>query len=185
MNARVIITMDCNRKCVGCCNTYEPIMKKATYIESLDELLGYQNIMITGGEPALYPDFVEKFVDEMTGQQVDGRKIYLYSAKWTPMWNKLVTLGKIDGIHYTLHEPLIDGDLAGFEFMQVVAERAKKAGSKISFRSYIDPNIHCYDLKVNPMCWDRLEIKPWIDSGDCELPEDKLFILKMGVDTII
>jgi len=170
-------------------------MKNATYIESLSELEHYEHISLTGGEPMLYPEFTEKVVDALNAQDAMNRKIYLYTAKWDGMLNKLAKYGKVDGIHYTLHASteymedegrrLSASDQTGYRMIQKVAVLNKVSyKNDISFRSYIDPNIDD-SVAINPQAWDRLEIKPWIESGDCELPEDKLFILKNGVDTII
>ena len=148
-------------------------MKHAHHIDSLESLKLVDEIMISGGEPMLYPEFTEQVIRTLWEQGNPNRKIFLYTAFWNPMLNKLASEGLVQGIHYTLHDPLTNDDIRGFEFIQGVAVSLR---DKVSFRAYIDPNIKV-QIPVNPQAWSRLEIKPWIDSGECELPEDELFIL--------
>ena len=171
-SARLLITLDCNRKCKGCCNTYTAIIDEAIHIDSLDALQEVDEIMISGGEPMLYPEYTYDIIRRLWDQGNPNRKIYLYIALWNPMLARMVKEEMVNGIHYTLHTPLLDSDVTGFRLIQEVS----KYRGDISFRSYIDPNID-KEVVVNPSAWDRLEIKKWIDSGECELPENNLYIL--------
>lgn len=60
--ARVIVTFGCNRKCPGCCNSQLPEYRT---IHSDEELMKYQEIVITGGEPMLIPGKVLEFINSM------------------------------------------------------------------------------------------------------------------------
>ena len=78
--ARILITEKCNRSCSGCCNNYSKIMWEAKYIDSLTDLPPVlKEIMITGGEPMLFPNKTEKIIRELK-ERYSSSKIYLYSA---------------------------------------------------------------------------------------------------------
>lgn len=60
--ARVIVTLKCNRNCPGCCNTNLPEYRE---VHTDEELLDYEEIVITGGEPMLIPGKVLEFINRM------------------------------------------------------------------------------------------------------------------------
>ena len=69
MIARVIITRKCNRKCDGCCNNYPSLMSQIQPITNIWELnrKDVSEILITGGEPLLFPKEVSRLVTEIKG----------------------------------------------------------------------------------------------------------------------
>lgn len=170
--ARFLITMDCNRACKGCCNTYEPIMRHAVRIPTIEPLQGFDEIMITGGEPMLYPEMTKDIITRLWMQTNRPLKIFLYTATFHPMLKEIASM--VNGIHFTLHHPYTVQDAFGFQSFQDMALNPKF--DKCSFRCYIDPTIK-EEIRIRPNAWKRLEVKPWIESGDCELPENNLFIL--------
>ena len=163
--ARLIITLDCNRKCHYCCNTPE-MLASATHINDLSVFKDYDEICITGGEPMLYP---EKVIDiSNTLKRYNNNKIYLYTAHAIGL-PLVINRGSIDGIHYTLHNSVSASD---FAYVQALAHIEKG----VSFRAYILPG-HKDIILLDTSDWARLEIKPWIK--DCPLSENEtLFILE-------
>lgn len=74
--ARVIVTFRCNRKCPGCCNLNLPEYRK---VHTDEELMEYQEIVITGGEPMLIPGKTLEFINRMWDKGYRG-KMYLYTS---------------------------------------------------------------------------------------------------------
>lgn len=166
--ARLIITLDCNRKCHYCCNTPE-MLASATHIKDLSVLKDYDEICITGGEPLLYPDRVIEISKVLKTYK---NKIYLYTAASNNI-RRVINTGCIDGIHFTLHET---GSVVDFYDIQSVAESCDCYHNDISFRAFILKNVPYSNIFIAPNVWARLEIKSWVD--DCPLPENEtLFIL--------
>jgi organic radical activating enzyme len=98
--ARLIVTYDCNKNCDGCCNKnwkYAPARK----IQSLVELREFDEIMITGGEPMLYPEKLADLLTEL-GLKTDA-KLYLYTAYPYPESSFLILLSLLDGVTITIH----------------------------------------------------------------------------------
>lgn len=72
---RLLVTADCHNACVMCCNRQFNV-DKIPVVDRWD----YDEIMITGGEPFLYPNRLEKFckaIREVTAQMGLRPKIYL------------------------------------------------------------------------------------------------------------
>lgn len=96
---RLMITDRCERSCEGCCNkqfNYEDI----PYVKSFE---GYDEIMITGGEPMLEPALL-RVVISMVREHAPKAKLYLYTADvraTTRAWLKILDC---DGVCITLHE---------------------------------------------------------------------------------
>ena len=177
--ARVIITTHCLRDCPYCCNKYRSIIDNAITLHNVDQLdsLGFDRILITGGEPMLVPNRVIAIAQHFNKL---GKEVFLYTAMYRGELHTIVKLVK--GIHFTLHYPLRDmhsvepwayDDLDGFyRFQQMIS------GWMGSYRLYINPEIQS-TISIIPSLWSRVEVKPWIQEADCHLPpNEELFILK-------
>ena len=170
--ARLIITFDCNRNCLDCCNKTDPSVKSAEIINDLSALKDYNYICITGGEPMLNPKRTLKIIHRLKYDNSDVI-LYLYSA-WCNNECLLTTIDFIDGLHYTLHYPLEESDRDDFGTLQMQLEYFHFRHK--SFRLYIDNRIDKH-LTIYPNHWDKVEIKPWMK--ECMLPtNEKLFILE-------
>ena len=168
--ARLIITMDCPRKCPGCCNEY-PSMKALMQPVRLDQLAEYDEVMITGGEPMLYPERIKTVVAALRSQRKE-RSIFMYSALYRAEFWELLPL--LDGVHYTIHENPSIADIHGFDYFQM-GIRNNPHGS---YRLYIDQRVSL-PVIIQPNLWCRVEIKPWLDERDCPLPEgESLLVLQ-------
>ena len=175
--ARVMVTQVCNRKCSYCCNT-ETMMELAQ-AKTLDSIRGFDEVMITGGEPLLRPEDTEAILDVLIKNNPDA-KFYLYTA-WCPSGHIAVLkslLNKLDGIQYTLHTDSSDLDLERFGRIQNLIGTRRWGGypSPFSARLYIVPGMW-QSFELRPDYWDRIEKKPWVE--DCPLPEgETLFTLE-------
>lgn len=180
--ARLIITLDCNRKCHYCCNTPE-MLASATKIKDLSELDDYKEILITGGEPMLNPERTLAIVQHLNhlgkvywDKHKELRKIYLYTALAAddPGWLYSMLFSGLDGIHYTLHYNCTAHDrITGIE---VIEDLSKEFPTSKSFRLYMDSEVE-HQVTIIPQRWSRIQSFKFIE--DCPLPEnEKLFILE-------
>lgn len=175
--ARVMVTQVCNRSCTYCCNT-EAMMTLAQ-AKKLDEIRGFDEVMITGGEPLLKPEATEAILDVLRRNNPDA-SFYLYTA-WCPSGHNAVLesiLGKLDGIQYTLHTNSREMDIERFARMQILIGGRRWGGDAgpFSARLYIVPGMW-QSFELRPDYWDRIEKKPWVE--DCPLPEgETLFTLE-------
>lgn len=166
--ARVIVTWDCPRDCDLCCNKNLPAEAKPRRVA---DLKGYDQVLLTGGEPTLYPVRLLEIVRELRQQTpAEKQKVYLYTALYRPALGSLVEV--TDGVHYSLHHPLHPADLEGFyRFQRLIGAYPGK-----SFRLYIEPRIR-QAIEIVPSRWEKVEVKPWLDF--CPLPPDEeLFYLQ-------
>jgi len=165
--ARVIMTLKCNRDCKYCCNKNPNVLSQAKHIKSITELADYMVVVLTGGEPMLFPDRVIGLAQQAAKQ---GSVVYLYTAFYVP---EIITiLPLVKGLTYTLHAPLRKDDLARFyEFQRVISTRVG------SFRLSIDPEINQF-IEINPSVWIRVQVKQWLVGDKLHVPSSEdLFIL--------
>lgn len=177
--ARLIITLDCNRKCHYCCNTPE-MLASATKISDLSELQHYPEILITGGEPMLNPTRTLAIVQHLNqlgqiywNKHKKLRKIYLYTALALERgYLYSMLMYGVDGIHYTLHYNSSAKDVAlGIDNIEILS---KEFPNK-PFRLYMDSEVE-HQVTIIPQRWSRIQSFKFIE--DCPLPEnEKLFLL--------
>jgi len=172
--ARVMITQVCNRDCSYCCNTAE--MMAMSEVKKLDSIRGFDEVMITGGEPLLRPEATEAILDVLRRQNPDA-KFYLYTA-WCPRGHTDVMrsiLSKLDGIQYTLHTGSSEEDIERFARMEELVSRRRWGGPGEAFsaRLYIVPGMW-RRFNLQPDSWTRIEKKPWVEN--CPLPEGETLI---------
>lgn len=103
---RLLLFEECNRKCSGCCNNDLELKN----IQICTNYTPYRLVMLTGGEPMLYPDVVRSAIKEIREQS--NAKIYLYTAM-TDGLDEILPL--IDGLTLTLHVPQDKMNLKWFE----------------------------------------------------------------------
>ena len=99
MNLRLLITEECNRACAGCCNNDFDLKN----LPIVNMFKGYAKIIITGGEPMLYPNRVKQVIKEIRYQNPTA-KIIMYTAKSKRASSLVDMLELLDGITLTLHE---------------------------------------------------------------------------------
>lgn len=161
--ARILITEKCNRNCSGCCNSYERIMKSAQYINTLTELPNdLKEIMITGGEPMLFPHKTERITKELR-EQYPLSKIYLYSALYNENLENIIPL--LDGFQYTIHEGAIERDLDLLDNLQELIKTHRQEWQDKSFRLYIDDRVDL-PVRIFPNIWDRATISTWLTEEE-------------------
>ena len=105
--ARVIVTYDCPRHCENCCNEHIGNVPEVKF----ENLLKYEELVITGGEPMLLAPRVVEMIHRLRANGYTG-KIWLYtSCIKTARWADREVLKEVDGITYTLHHRPSQNDL--------------------------------------------------------------------------
>jgi pyruvate formate-lyase activating enzyme-like uncharacterized protein len=170
MKARVLVTLDCNRNCDGCCNKGDVFKYKT--ITDIKELLTYDCIIITGGEPMLIANKVLSFVVELRNKHNYKNPIFLYTALYTPKLYSYygAMLGMINGIHFTLHNECSDDDVKHLKYLSYTLMRQYP---NVSRRLAIDSRLYDkFDFSnIDFSGWDVVRKLKWVT--DCPLPDQE------------
>lgn len=94
---RLLVTAQCPHNCPMCCNKQFDLMKLPV-VNRLD----YDEVMITGGEPLIYPFGVRELVKGMRLLCPTSTKFYLYTSVADP-YRFLNVLDMVDGVVLTPH----------------------------------------------------------------------------------
>ena len=161
MKLRLLLNKDCDRSCAGCCNKdwdldNLPICK--TYKD-------YEEIILTGGEPMLYPVRVLETINEIRTENPKA-KIILYTAK--PIDDALFRymMCKLDGITITFHEQKDVGHFNKVWRVFYKEELEKKIIRLNVFKGIDISSVDKEGIRVK-------ENMVWIKN--CPLPEDEVF----------
>lgn len=172
LKARLIITNECSRGCKYCCNQQpdlNPIpINKQCFLSDLS-LANYDEVIISGGEPAEYADLVG-FVKAL--YKVYDKPIYLYTARYTDSVKCILPM--LSGITYTLHDPYLLGDVN--RFVQLQTDLLRREYRHLSARLIINQSI-TKDINIKPCRWDEIKIFKFSPTGDCPLPKDEVLYL--------
>jgi hypothetical protein len=131
-------------------------------IEDIRELLGFEEIILTGGEPTLLGLMLNGFVYSLKDLGYKG-KIFLYTATvdiYSPSIMRL--LRDIDGITYTIHAEANDGDI---KLLKSLSSLSILGYVNFSSRLIIDSRVfEKYDLSnINLNNWDVIRKLQWKD----------------------
>jgi len=173
--ARVLVTQKCNRNCDGCCNKSN-ILDSMKVIKSIDELLPYDEIMITGGEPTLVRDKVITLFEQLKERYYMGNRL-IYSATYDEdFYSKLIPI--IDGLHFTLHYEATDKDVRDLRDLSLflkdyLSRKTNVSENYKSFRVNIDKRLYeRYDFSnIDFSPWGSVRKMEWIK--DCPLPNQE------------
>lgn len=163
---RLLFTTDCPRHCEGCCNKQWDLLKLPIF--HIEDTRKYNQILITGGEPMLYPNAVCDFCEVLKWKS-PNIKIYIYTA-WTKHWvRRHLDLFKIvDGFTITLHD-----QKAADEFSEI------EGSLRLNSCNYKNKSMRLNIFKgiTYPPVWDLYSIKDnivWLEN--CPLPTDEVFM---------
>ena len=173
--ARLMVTKACGRDCSYCCNKYDSILKGAVLVSDLVQLPDdTQEIMITGGEPMLNPQRTIGIIKDLK-RLYPKAKIFMYTALYDKAIYDIIPL--VDGIQYTIHEGADWAEVTGLALFQE-AIKSLDAHKTKSFRMYVYPKVDV-ELTILPHLWKRVEVKAWLEEGECDLPEgETLYIIR-------
>lgn len=157
---RLLFTKDCEKNCKGCCN-------KDWDLDSLLEVdhFNYDEILITGGEPMLYPLSLIELVKKIRLRS--GAKIILYTAKCNNVLIKIIEK-YLDGVTVTLHEQ------SDVQFFKKLNKRM--LNDKIFLNKFLRLNIF-KNIKlpknINLSLWKIKKNIEWVKN--CPLPKNEEF----------
>jgi hypothetical protein len=157
---RLLLTEKCNRKCRGCCNKdYD--LKALPTCNIFSE---YEEILLTGGEPMLYPSLICLTINRIRRQT--KAPIYLYTASLIEPHILMSFLDVIDGITLTLHTPK---DVEPFRLFNkmILAGALNK-----SLRLNVFRGISLRDINLSK--WKVKKDMVWIKN--CPIPKDEVFM---------
>lgn len=156
--ARVIVTYKCNRSCPGCCNGHGNSVRK---IENIEELLGYEEIILTGGEPMLLGSTLQEFIQKLRVGMYSG-KIYLYTAHWKDSRFNHEIIKMVNGITFTIHAEAVDADIISLKWL---SKQKRLAEPNFSSRLIIDSRVYeKYDFSnIDLTNWDVIRKLQWKD----------------------
>ena len=161
MKLRLLITDKCDRSCEGCCN-------KQWDLQSLPVAGGfskYDMIMLTGGEPMLFPSIIKSVVREIRVTNKDA-PIIVYTAKVDEIDGFFDVYYHVDGFTVTLHE---QKDVEPWYYIRQLILLNEKP---MSLRLNVFKGVELGDCDTTG--WIVKRDIDWIE--DCPLPEDEEFM---------
>lgn len=163
---RLLITDKCDRNCTGCCNNDYDLDK----LPVCESFVGYDEIMLTGGEPMLDMANIVN-VSDIIREQNGNALIILYTAKPRSIDRiiDLIRYNVIDSFTLTLHE-----NKDSIDFYSSVNHKYFKVLEELKHR----PRLNIFKDVYFPVSYNLLfDIKyniTWIKN--CPLPEDEVFM---------
>jgi len=156
---RLLLFKDCKRNCSGCCNKDWDLKS----LKKVKSFKGYDEIILTGGEPMLKPAFVIGTALKIRSKT--NAKIYMYTANVDDVVDVLAVLFHIDGVTVTLHE---QNDVLSFWYLNKIL---LKYNIIKSFRLNVFKGISLHDVDLS--LWNVKTDIEWIKN--CPLPKGEVF----------
>lgn len=153
---RLLLFKECNRNCAGCCN-------KDWDLDSLpicDDFSGFDFIMLTGGEPMLYPNIIISTVNRIREQT--SVPIILYTAMTEGLDDVMPYL---NGVTLTLHAP---ADIT--RFIEFDRNAANLEGKMLRLNIFKEAGC----VRETAWDWHIKNDMVWIEN--CPLPENEVFM---------
>jgi organic radical activating enzyme len=175
--ARVIVTLKCNRNCGNCCNK-EEVFKQHKVLTNINDLLSYDEIIITGGEPILLYVMLANFLHYLRGKY--KKPIFLYSALYNDEREYINILRVVNGLHFTLHNEAKDKEIVELKKLSSLLLRYKDIYKHLSLRLAIDNRLYDkYDFSnIDFSGWSVVKKMKWLVNAP--LPKDEeLFIFDL------
>lgn len=161
---RLLVTGMCPHKCPMCCNNQFNLLD-VPVVDRLD----YKEVMITGGEPLLFPTRVTQLVNGMRHLCGTTTKFYVYtSIAKAPVF--LHVLNDVDGIVLTPHTP---SDVLSFVRLNNELLANPTPAYNKSLRLCLFPDVK---EQIPPFVdFSMWKVKDIVWKKDCPLPEGEDF----------
>lgn len=165
MKARVIVWLDCDRNCQGCCNNTLDFQSIPVITER--DLLDCKEVMLTGGEPLLFPAELMRIARQVYLTTQMDSKMYLYTAGTEQFLIYLKTSTALffklfDGVTYSIHKP---EDVELFLKYDKAFKRYRPIGFKFRVRNFSGVTLDKCLLHCD---WDIQDLE-WSDN--CTIPK--------------
>jgi organic radical activating enzyme len=127
----------------------------------------YESFVITGGEPLLNWERTSYIINQIQQNMFNNKhapmgEIFLYTS--LVIDEMADVLAKVDGITFSLHNPLTDEEVSEFKKLQTLVEFFDNKSCYLNIESYINQ-----ELPINPSVWDR--IQTFVPQSNCPVPE--------------
>lgn len=172
---RLLVTEECNRNCEGCCNKDFDISNLPVLTPNdFDEMIDYDMIMITGGEPMLYPKVVRS-VARLAKAVNPDIKVILYTAKVNDLKDMEWIIDSLDGITLTIYDSKDISALKVFDvYLDVRNLNNLSSINDLSLRLNIFKDVEEYPFDFSLYRdWKIKDNIEWIK--DCPLPDGEVF----------
>jgi len=164
---RLLVADKCNRNCPKCCNKLYDL-DKLPIVTNYDQ---YDEIIFTGGEPMLNPDFLMGVIDGARTIR-PGATLYLQTAKVDEYYKAAQVLDRLNGMTVTLHESADINHLVMFnKFIPDSFRRDKSLRVSVSSKM-IKESWWDYKKLNHLQGW---EIKFFEFEDECPVPEGEDF----------
>jgi hypothetical protein len=160
MKLRLLLTEKCNRRCRGCCNKDYDLAA----LPVCEDFAVYEEIMLTGGEPMLFPADLSWMISKIQNQT--KAPIFLYTANCTSPNALMTILDRIDGITLTLHRP---HDVEPFRRFNDLLQ-ALKAPKSLRLNVFKGVSLKGLDTSK----WTVRKNITW--RINCPIPQDEVFM---------
>lgn len=157
---RLLLWSECNRACPGCCNKQYDLTKLPVETDYSE----YNEIILTGGEPMLYPERLPIIIEIIRHQT--GAPIYMYTAKVDDTYAAMRMLDLLDGITVTLH------DQADVKPFKKFSEFMPDYFSERSLRLNVFKGVN-WVYFAKDSWWQIKDGIVWLDP--CPMPENEVF----------
>ena len=162
---RLLLFEECDRSCSGCCNKDWDL----NTLPVCEDFTGYDEIILTGGEPMLYPERILKVVDLI--RSVTEVPIFVYTAKCDHPITFLNILSVVDGVTLTLHNK--EDVLSFLSLMWEMRNTTRWNVLSKSLRLNIFKEVE-FNFKADFHPWVIKNGIQWIK--DCPLPSNEVFM---------
>lgn len=164
MKLRLLLTANCNRSCEGCCNKDWDLAA----LPVCESFAGYDEVLLTGGEPLLQPILTRNVADEVrASDKLTGArtKVLLYTALAAKVPDVLPWL---DGLTLTLHE---SRDVRALKKLNKHLDTVPWL-DELSLRLNVFVGVELGNVDLTH--WQVKDGMEWV--ADCPLPQDEVFM---------
>ena len=173
---QVIVTKKCLKRCRGCVTKTLLDLETVTF----DDLMSYENIHITGGEPMLMADRCVELVHRLRLKDFTGMITLSTSdaSRVGRYWAADMLIDEVDGLFFTLHynanKEKLKNELRSLRKLDKYLSSKDRKGKDDVL--YIDKRVYDTEyVKTLKGGWSLIEPQEWIRNIKVDNPEDYVF----------
>lgn len=160
---KVVVTRKCNKRCRGCVTRTLDDIQKVTF----EDLMSYEDILITGGEPMLMSDRCVELVHRLRLKGYTGKIALSFSdaSRVGRYWAASMLIDEVDAIFFTLHyssnKEKLKSDLKNLRKLDKYLKEHDRAGKDAVL--YIDKRVFNQDY-ANSLTggWSLIDPQEWV-----------------------
>lgn len=156
---RLLLWRDCVRACKHCPNR---LLEDPPQLD-WDTIGNYDEIMVTGGEPLMYPWALKRILRDINNRRKDTSYLFLYTAMPAPIDAFIEAAGQVSGVTLTVYNSKRMRDaLVAMAYM-------RDAGMQLTNRLITFKDVRLPNWVEG---WEHV-VKEYVK--DCKLPDDEDF----------